>query len=299
MRKFRGLLAGAAFLMCLLFMAAPVSASAVRQTGASGATVDLAWKRQDKAAYYRIYYKSASEKTYRYLKNVKASGENCTASLKLPKEGKIYRIQLTPYDQNGKKGTPIYLTDCRTLPGKLSLRSQKSYATSKSMKLYWNGAESAKGYEFYVTDLSGRLVKRCKAQGKSSVTLTGLAAGEFYRVRIRGYFSVGKKNIYGPASYTYIAQQPRVKFKWASHCVARAYWPDVLGAVNYTVYMSENPSRGFQKVMTVPQAEAYIPGLRRDRKYYVYVTANLRQGKKTYASPKTHYYSFRLQGDES
>lgn len=299
MKKFRCLLAGAAFLVCLLFLAAPVSASSVRQTGASGDTVDLSWKRQEKAAYYKIYYKFASERAYHYLKDVKASGENCAASLKLPKAGRIYRIQLVPYDQNKRKGTAVSLTDCRTLPGKISLRSQKSYATSKSMKLYWNGEESAKGYEFYVTDLAGGLVKRCKTEGRASMTMTGLAAGEFYRVRIRGYFSIGKKNIYGPASYTYIAQQPRVKFKWASHCVVGAHWPDVLGAINYTVYMSENPSRGFKKVTTVPQAEAYIPGLRRDRKYYVYVKANLRKGQKTYASPKTHYYSFRMQGDES
>ncbi len=298
MKNFRRLLAGVAFLVCLLFMATPVSASAVRQTGASGNTADLSWKRQDKAASYKIYYKFPSERTYHYLKEVKASRENCVALLKLPKAGRIYHVRLVPYDSNGRKGEDVCWTDCRTLPGKISLRGQKSFATSKSMKLYWNAAESAKGYELYVTDLSGGFVKRCKAEGKASVTVTGLPAGEFYRVRIRGYFSIGKKNIYGPASYTYIAQQPRVKFKWASRCVVETRWADVMGAISYTVYMSENPSQGFKKVMTVAQGKAYIPGLRQNRKYYVYVTANLRSGKKNYASPKTNYYSFRLQGDE-
>lgn len=278
--------------------AAPVSASSVRQTGASGATVDLSWKRQEKAAYYKIYYKLASERAYHYLKDVKASGENCAASLKLPKAGRIYRIQLVPYDQSKRKGTAVSLTDCRTLPGKISAQPE-SYATSKSMKLYWNGEESAKGYEFYVTDLAGGLVKRCKTEGKASMTMTGLDAGEFYRVRIRGYFFHRKeKYLRACVLYVYCPAAPG-KIQMGQPLRGRGVLAGCAGGDQlYGLYVGE-PFPGIQKVTTVPQAEAYIPGLRRDRKYYVYVKANLRKGQKTYASPKTHYYSFRMQGDES
>lgn len=299
MKNFRWMV----FFMCLLFMTAPVSAASlggtdIQQTGASGDTVDLSWKRQERAVFYKIYYKFAAERSYHYLKDMKASRVNCTASLKLPKSGRIYCIQIVPYDKNGKKGQAASLADCRTVPGKITLRGQKSYATSESMKVYWNTSESASGYELLVTDLYGNAVKRCRTEGKAgAATLTELPAGAFYRVRIRGYSRVGKKNFYGAASYTYIAQQPRVKFKWASHCVVRAYWPETLGAVNYTVYMTDNPSRGFKKATTVSKREAYIPGLSRNRKYYAYVVANMRRGKKTYVSPRTHYYTFRLQMD--
>lgn len=303
MKSYRWMQAGLVFLMWLLLLALPVKAASnggmdVQQTGASGRQVKLSWKRPGQAVRYKFYYKFASDKAYKHLKDVNASGENCAGTFTLPKAGRNYHIKIVPYDKMNKAGAASQFKDCRTAPGKITLRSQKSYATSASMKVYWNAVESAQGYEFQVMDLYGGLVKRFKVEKKSSATLTGISAGSFYHVRIRGYSRVGKKVFYGAASDTYIAQQPRVKFKWASHCVVKAYWPAVEGAMSYTVYVSENPSRGFRKATMTFDRQAFVPGLSRNRKYYAYVVANMRKGKKTYASPKTNYYTFRLQMNE-
>lgn len=183
----------------------------------------------------------------------------------------------------------------QVLPGKVSLRSQKSYATSGSMKIFWNRVEGAQGYEFCITDLNGKVVGRQKVDGKVSTTLTGLAPGQFYRLRMRGYTRVDGKIRYGVASYTYIAQQPRVRFKWASHSAVRVSWTGVTGATDYSVYISDHPSRGFKRVKKVKDAQAVIVGLNRNWKYYVYVVADMRKGKRVYSTPRTNQYTFRLQ----
>ena len=69
------------------------------------------------------------------------------------------------------------------------------------------------------------------------------------------------------------------------------------GATSYSVYISGDPLGGFRKVKTVQERTAIIPGLVRNRKYYVYTVANMRKGKQVYTSPKTNRYSFRLQAD--
>lgn len=183
----------------------------------------------------------------------------------------------------------------QVLPGKVSLRSQKSYATSGSMKIFWNRVEGAQGYEFRVTDLNGKVVGRRKVEGKVSATLTDLAPGQFYRLRMRGYVRVDGKIQYGAASYTYIAQQPRVRFKWASRSAVKVSWTGVAGAADYSIYISDNPSRGFERVKKVKDAQAVLVGLNRNWKYYVYVVAQIRKGKRVYSTPRTNQYTFRLQ----
>lgn len=179
----------------------------------------------------------------------------------------------------------------------VTLRSQKSYATSQTMKLYWKAVDGAQGYEFLATNLYGdKLIARQWVDAKTSTTLPRIAAGQFYRLRIRAYSREDGKKVYGTPTYTYIAQQPRVKFKWASHSVVMASWPAVDGASDYTVYASTSPSGKFRKVKTVETRQATIPGISMNRKYYAYVVANLRKGGKSYSSPKTNLYSFRIQG---
>lgn len=288
------------FCVLWLFVALPVSVRAagkadIWQTGAKDRTVSISWQEREGAAVYKIYYRYASQSLYHYVKDVYPSALGLKTSVKLPKAGRIYHIQVVPYDLDGERAGAAYQAECRTLPGKILLRSQKSYATSRSMKFFWNAVESAAGYGFRVTDLDGGLVGRQKVRGKTSTTFNGLAAGRFYRLRIRGYVRINGKTVYGPASYTYVAQQPRLRFKWASRSAVKVSWAAVTGAANYSVYVTDNPSRGFRRVMTVADASAVIPGLNRNWKYYVYVVANMRKGKKVYATPRTNHYTFRLQ----
>lgn len=286
--------------LLILSMPASVSAKApgkavIWQTGASADTVSLSWQRCEGAAYYKIYYRYASQSGYHHLKDVKASGNVQGASVKLPKAGRIYRIRVTPCRQDGRMAGGVYEAECRTLPGKIGLRSQKSYATSRKMRFYWKAEESAAGYELLAADLSGRTFGRQRVEGRASAVVADLFPGQFYRLRIRGYCRIGGKIVYGAASYTYVGQQPRVKFRWASRSAVIVSWAEVEGAADHTVYISDDPSKGFKKVKTVRERQTVITGLDRNWKYYVYVVANMRRGKTVYATPRTHQYTFRLQ----
>lgn len=267
----------------------------IAQTAAGQKKVTLSWERSGEAVSYEIFYRYAVHKKYHLLKRVETSAARPSVSVNLPKAGRKYGIKIVPYNGEGEKGDAYLLADCVTLPGKISLRSQKSYATSRTMKIYWKDVESAQGYEFLAESLSKDTVKRYRSGKKTSTVLTDILPGRFYKLRIRGYSRVNGKNVYGTASYTYIAQQPRVKFKWGSHSVSLASWPAVEGAADYTVYLTDHPASGYRKVKTTQETQAAITGLSKNRKYYVYVTANMRRGKKVYASPRTKRYTFRLQ----
>ncbi|MCI9098913.1 MAG: fibronectin type III domain-containing protein [Lachnospiraceae bacterium] len=267
----------------------------IAQTAAGQKKVTLSWERSGEAVSYEIFYRYAVHKKYHLLKRVETSAARPSVSVNLPKAGRKYGIKIVPYNGEGEKRDAYLLADCVTLPGKISLRSQKSYATSRTMKIYWKDVESAQGYEFLAESLSKDTVKRYRSGKKTSTVLTDILPGRFYKLRIRGYTRVNGKNVYGTASYTYIAQQPRVKFKWGSHSVSLASWPAVEGAADYTVYLTDHPASGYRKVKTTQETQAAITGLSKNRKYYVYVTANMRRGKKVYASPRTKRYTFRLQ----
>lgn len=291
---------GILLVLLALFWAVPAAAQAtengtVWQTGASSSTASLSWQKTEGIARYKLYYKTAAEVSYHYLKDVDASEEEPAADVELPEAGKFYQIKIESYDTLDRAGEVFYLADCRTAPGKATLRSQRSYPTSRTMKIYWNTQESAEGYEFRVTDLSGGVVGRQLAEKKASTILEDIAPSEFYRLRIRGYFRINEEIVYGDAAYLYIAQQPRVKFKWASRSAVKVSWPQTAGATSYNVYLSSDPLGGFRKVKTVTERTAIVTGLVRNRKYYVYTVANMRKGKQVYASPKTNRYSFRLQ----
>lgn len=304
MKSVRG--AAGAFLAVLflgaLILAMPASVSAkapgragVWQTGASAGTASLSWQKCEGAAYYKIYYRYASQSGYHHLKDIKASGNVQKTSVKLPKAGRIYRIRVAPCRQDGKSAGDAYETECRTLPGKIGLRSQKSYATSRKMRFYWKAEESAAGYELLAADLAGQTVGRQRVEGRASAVVPDLFPQQFYRLRIRGYCRIDGKIVYGAASYTYVGQQPRLRFKWASHSAVMVSWAEVEGAADYAVYISDDPSKGFKRVKTVKERRAVVPGLNRNWRYYVYVVANMRRGKTVYATPRTHQYSFRLQ----
>lgn len=287
--------------LCVIWMSAvvPVSAKApgkadIWQTGAKDRTVSISWREQEDAAVYKIYYKYASQGLYHYVKDVYPSGSGLRTSVKLPKAGRIYHVRVAAYDLSGGRIGTAYQAECRTLPGEVTLRSQKSYATSGSMKFFWNTVQSAAGYELRATDLSGGSMGSQRVSGRASTVFYGLPAGTFYRLRIRGYIRINGKNIYGPASYTYVGQQPRVRFKWASSSVVRVSWPEVEGAADYSVYVTDDPSRGFRRVTKVTEKQTVIPGINRNWKYYVYVVAHMRKGKNVYATPKTNYYTFRV-----
>lgn len=272
----------------------------VWQTGAQGKQVALSWEKPEQAGqdvWYKIYYRYAVQNSYHLLKETATPAARPEVSVRLPKAGRKYQIKIVPYSQDRVIGQAYILKNCVTPPGKISLCSQKSYATSQSMKIYWKDAESASGYEFLVKNLSGGTGKRYRTDKRSSTTLAGIQAGRFYQVRIRGYVRVNGRNVYGTPSYTYIAQQPRVKFKWGSRSAVLASWPKVEGAADYAVYLSSQPSGGFRKVETTAETLAAIPGLSRNRRYYVYVAARMRKGKTVYTSPRTHRYTFSLQAE--
>lgn len=187
-------------------------------------------------------------------------------------------------------------------PGAVKITGQKSSRTDKTYKVYWDKVAGASGYDLALCDINKKkLVSRKISGNKTSQKLTGIRPNTFYILKIRAYVRNTDRNTgirrttYGKYTTLYIAQQPKVSFKWASAKSVRAKWSAVTGATGYTVYVSTKQNSGYKKVRTTGKNEALIKGLKPGVKYYAYVTANCKTKSKVHRSPRTYAYSFRIQ----
>lgn len=192
---------------------------------------------------------------------------------------------------------------CAAVPGRVKITAQKSESSSNRYTLYWNKVKDAGGYQIELYNLGKkRVLKRTvKGDAKTKYTMSGVAPGEFYRLRIRAYrvdtnsVTGVKKTVYGSYQTTYIAQQPKVKFSWVSKTKSNARWTAVDGANSYDVYISQKRGSGFKKAASVRTNQAVLKNLKMNTDYYVCVVANLKTKSATFRTPRTYTYSFRLQ----
>lgn len=188
-------------------------------------------------------------------------------------------------------------------PGIVNIAAQKSESASKRYTLYWGKVKDASGYQLELYNLSKKAIlkKTVKSGATTKYTLSGVAAGEFYRLRIRAYridrnpVTGVKKTVYGKYRTTYIAQQPKVKFSWVNKTSSNARWTAVDGASSYDVYISQKRGSGFKRTARVRTNQAVLKKLKMNTNYYVYVVANLKTKSATFKTPKSYTYSFRLQ----
>lgn len=180
--------------------------------------------------------------------------------------------------------------------------SQKSDAKAGRYTIYWQKVKAAEGYEISMYNMANkRLIHQHLTAEKPSYTLSGVKEGQRYRVRIRSYhykvnpYTDIRKKVYGTYTTTYIGQQPRLKFAWKNQKSAIVTWKALDGASSYTVYLSARRGSGYRKVKTVKTNSVTLKKLGTETTYYAYVVANYKVKKKTYHTPSTYSYPFRLQ----
>ena len=263
-----------------------MKASQIKQTGATVSTIDIKWEPVEGASSYGICYKLGENEF-----QVGRTAETSFTITKLDPDT-CYKVYVYPSRESStgyrSGGFCTYGSDKYTATAKVkNLKLLRWETGNNRIYLNWdNDFRNVTGYEVYVTNLSGKKVKRfkCVQRGEDFSVSSLKNRGFIYRVRT--YTEVDGITIYGDwSAKKVVIAQPRVSLKRRNSRSIQLTWSKVPGAAGYTVYRSTSPYGGYQKIKTTKATKLINTGLSENREYYYYVEANkVKVGKKTYKS---------------
>lgn len=160
--------------------------------------VELRWSKVENADGYNVYYKKASEKSYKFFGCPAYEFTNVTNL----EDGVKYVFKVVPYV--GFKSTyyndDSYKTASITTLKKISTPTIKKYSSGK-VKVQWDNISGESGYQISKStskSKNGTLYNYTTTTGKSKVITA--TKGKTYYYKVRAYKTVDGKKIYGPWS---------------------------------------------------------------------------------------------------
>ncbi|MCD7813160.1 MAG: leucine-rich repeat protein [Lachnospiraceae bacterium] len=157
--------------------------------------IKIKWSKVSGASGYIIYRKTATG-SYTKVKTIKSGSTVSYTDKKVASQnGTVYTYKVIPYS-GSTKGSGMEVTTAR-LAG-TALASVKNSAAGKA-KVKWTAVSGVIGYQIqYSTDKSFGTYKTKNVSGssKKAKTLSGLAKGSTYYVRIRTYKTVDGTKYY-------------------------------------------------------------------------------------------------------
>lgn len=221
----------------------------------------------------------------------------------------VYAVRTSASGSAFSNSAGLYSGYINLIPGKMTKPEATNYwNSSKQIKLAWDAKEYADGYQIQMYKYNGKKpVKTITSKGTYTYYyLKNIKAATFYKFRIRAYTTVNGKTQYGAWSdYNYIGQQIKPKLSINSKSKKLSIsWTKMKGATSYTVYMSTSQTTGYKKIATTKKNSVTVSkfkkkALQANQRYYVYVVANKKVGKKTYKSGADscyyiyYYYTYR------
>lgn len=167
----------------------------------------VTWSKITGATHYYIY-KSSNNKTYKYVKSVKASADRVYKSKGLD-AGKTYyyRVMAVRMQDNGDRtaeywGPKSSVTKLKTVLYKTTITYGKNNA-SRTATVKWSGVNGAHGYKIYRAtskDGSYKLIKTVKVGLLKKYSNKNLKKGRTYYYKVRAYRVVDDKMVYGAYS---------------------------------------------------------------------------------------------------
>lgn len=282
---------------------APGKSYVFQQTAATADSATFKWQAVDGATNYEVY-------TYIDGKaNLVANTTNTTVTINNLDKNKKTNIYLyavrksADFEAISTEYNIISSSELALIPSKITgLKLNKSYYEYYGeMKYSFNSDAAADGYEIVAYNAKGGKVAYKTTTTSRNVVLK-LAANKFYKVRVRAYSTMNGVRQYGKwSSYAYCAKQPKITTKASqkkslAKCVLK--WKKCKGATSYTLYMSKSANGKFKKVYTTKKTSVAVGKIKKmkikkNTKYYYYVVANRKVGKKTYKSSVKEYNYFK------
>ena len=160
--------------------------------------VKVTWNKVAGAAYYRVYYKKASDDSYKYKKVSK--GSTTSKIFYDLKSGTQYKIKVIAYTSSGKKSSYSSVKSVYTLK-KVTQNTVKKYSSSK-VNVSWVNINGETGYQVSrSTKKTGtNVVATVKNTTAKSKLISVPKKGKTYYYKVRAYKIVNGIRVYGPWS---------------------------------------------------------------------------------------------------
>ena len=284
-------------------------------------TAKFTWTKSSNATGYEVYLKEVGG-TYQNIGKVTSTNLTVTGLA----EGTTYYIKIRAY--RTVNGTTTYATaysnevkfttkgtssseDTSTTVDKatnLKLRA----VTETTAKFTWTKSSNATGYEVYLKEVGGTYQNIGKVTS-TNLTVTGLAEGTTYYIKIRAYRTVNGTTTYATAysnevkfttketnteGDSTLGKVTNLKLVNLTKTTAKFTWDTVANATAYEVYI-RNATGSYRKVGTSTNTNVTITGLTEGTTYYVKIRAiKIENGTTTYATEYSNEYKFVTDGEE-
>lgn len=251
--------------------AAPVWLSAVAGDGYA----DLTWSEPSGATGYNIYQSTSESGTY--LKVAVASVSNTRISGLTNGQTYWFKVTAANIAGEGALSGSISVSPKSPVVAPVAPAGLNAVAGNAQVNLSWNGVTGADTYVVYEStdNINFTIAQTVSA---TNVTVQGLTNDQTYYFKVAGQNSAGIGAASNVASATPKAPvtpppAPLISSAVAGNQSVTLVWSPVLGAVNYTVYISSNNGVTYTKHSDSPDTSEVITGLTNGTTYFFQITA--------------------------
>lgn len=273
----------------------------LKKTDSTTNSITLTWSKVPGANCYVVEYKksSASYDT-KYSKKVVTSTKVTLSKLS---KNTNYEVYVYPARRASSKGYVAAASGYGDYARMNKVGTTPTQVSGVQVPYYWDSLgeikvectpkESADGYQYEVwTAYKSKDTKVTSKTGGSYAYLksTALKKKNFFKVRVRGYAenSNGSKKYGQWSSWKYVCQQPRMVNISCTSKGIKYSWDKIQGAYKYDLYVSLKQNSGYKKVASITKSNYTLTkfnksSLKKGKKYYAYVVAYNKVGKKLYS----------------
>lgn len=273
--------------------------SSFQMTDSTVNSLKVEWSSVPGANAYYVYYRNDASSNNVKTTLVRSTAAKVSTTLKNLSKNSSYTVWVCP----ARISTTNFVAVYDSYSYNYNLGVTPSKVTGVDVTHYWsaiseisvecNKIASASGYQAEVwTAYKKKDTKVASASGSYSVYLkkSALKKHNFFKVRMRAYSvtSTGKKKYGAWSSWKYTCQQPDVTKMKSTSKGMNIKFDKISGADRYEIYMSIKQKSGYKKVATTKKTSYTVTKwnkkkLKKGKKYYVYVVAYNKVGKKYYS----------------
>lgn len=284
----------------------------VKKTSSTGNSINVTWDPVLGANLYYVDYGTNSEN----LMRTQTSNTSITLSDLAPNTKYMVRVYPCRRTSNGNFitksdfSTSAMGTGFGVTPTKVqNVVCEFYWQTSGKINIKYDAIPNAAGYQAQVwTYGQGKEKKVQTAYGDAFGTTLSKSAYKkhrMYKVKVRAYTTNfdGNKSYGAWSAWRYIAPQPDIKKMERGKNKITLTWDKIDGAKRYTVYASTKKNKGYKKVTSTTKTKFDVKKvcgkkLKKNKKYYFYVTAQARSGGKyvdTTAANSTYRWKIKFK----
>ncbi len=308
------------FMTCMIMFASVfifsrnVDASQLKQTGQSQNSIAISWEGLDpdegQVDSYHVYLGEDYSSACIAEDRVDCAADVTSYTFTDLKAGKRYYARVTcdykVVKEEEEESQIIYDHQVaygfiRTNAGVIeNLKQKRWYPDADEVSFDWDKQTGADGYECILKNANGKILKKWEVT--ANIAYCEVSSSQIYKVSVRSYTIIDGRKKWGKSAETFLIVQPKCNGGTkVSEGKLTIKWNKMKGVSSYDVYVSSQEKTGFVKVKRVSGKTHKLilkkfknKKITKNNKFYIYIAANKKVGKKTFSSFKK--YTYRIKG---